>query len=88
MLLFTGRRRSLKFFDKIIRHKVIVITVFLCAAAVCAFLMLGVGQNYDMSKYLPGKSNSKAGIDILESEYSYNGSASTDAGGQEHRGGA
>lgn len=37
--------------------------------------MLGVGQNYDMSKYLPGDSDSKKGIEILESEYSYNGTA-------------
>jgi len=47
----------------------------MCAAAVCAFLMLGVGQNYDMSEYLPGHSDSKIGIDILKNEYSYNGSA-------------
>ncbi len=65
----------MKFFEWVIRHKIVIIVVFLCAAAVCAFLMLGVGQNYDMSKYLPAKSESKTGIDILEHEYSYNGNA-------------
>jgi predicted RND superfamily exporter protein len=44
-------------------------------AAVCGFLMLGVGNNYDLSKYLPAGTESKEGIDILKSEYSYNGNA-------------
>ena len=65
----------MKFFKWVIKRKAIIIAVFVCAAAVCAFIMLGVGQNYDMSKYLPEDSNSKTGIDILETEYSYNGSA-------------
>lgn len=62
-------------FARAIRKKKTIILLFLCAAAVCAFLMLGVGQNYDMSEYLPGDSDSKIGIDILKNEYSYNGSA-------------
>ena len=65
----------MKFFEWVIKRKAIIIAVFVCAAAICAFLMLGVGQNYDMSKYLPANSSSKTGIDILEDEYSYNGSA-------------
>lgn len=65
----------MKFFEWVVRHRVIVSIVFVCAAAVSALLMVGVGQNYDMSKYLPADSNSKQGIDILENEYSYNGSA-------------
>ena len=62
-------------FERAIRKKKTIIILFVCAAAVCAFLMLGVGQNYDMSKYLPDHSDSKKGIDILKTEYSYNGSA-------------
>ena len=65
----------MKFFEWIVRHRVIVTIVFICAAVVSALLMTMVGQNYDMSKYLPADSNSKQGIDVLESEYSYNGSA-------------
>lgn len=64
-----------KFFESIIRHKRTIIIFFIAAAAVCAFLMLGVGRNYDMSIYLPSGSESKKGIDVLKSEYSYNGSA-------------
>jgi len=62
-------------FEKSIKKKKTIITAFICAAAVSAVLMLGVGQNYDMSEYLPGRSDSKIGIDILKNEYSYNGSA-------------
>ena len=65
----------IRFFEAVIKRRKAVIIVFVCLAAVCGFLMLGVGQNYDMSKYLPADSNSKQGIDILKAEYSYNGSA-------------
>ncbi|MDD5017691.1 MAG: MMPL family transporter [Eubacteriales bacterium] len=64
-----------RFFGAVIKRRKAIIIIFVCAAVVCGFLMLGVGQNYDMSKYLPAGSNSKTGIDILEDEYSYNGSA-------------
>ena len=64
-----------KLFENAIRKKKTVIILFLCAAVVSAFLMLGVGQNFDMSEYLPAHSDSKIGIDILKDEYSYNGSA-------------
>lgn len=63
------------FIASAIKKKKTIIILFVVAAVVCAFLMLGVGQNYDMSKYLPSHSDSKTGIDILKTEYSYNGSA-------------
>jgi predicted RND superfamily exporter protein len=65
----------IKFFESIIKHKKIVIILFLIIAAASGFLMLGVGRNYDMSKYLPAGSESKTGVDILKSEYGYNGFA-------------
>lgn len=64
-----------RFYGSLIKSRKIIIALFVCAAAVCGFLMLGVGQNYDMSKYLPEDSQAKAGIDILKTEYSYNGNA-------------
>ena len=64
-----------RFFSFIIHRRVIVIILFFCLAAVCAFLMMGVGNNYDLSKYLPAGTESKEGIDILKNEYSYNGNA-------------
>ncbi len=64
-----------RLFECAIKKKKTILILFLCAAVACAFLMLGVGQNYDMSEYLPDQSDSKIGIDILKDEYSYNGSA-------------
>ena len=64
-----------RFFELIIRKKTAIIFVFLIVTALCGFLMMGVGQNYDMSKYLPEGSESKTGIDLLKKEFSYGGSA-------------
>ncbi len=64
-----------KFFNAVINRKKTVILIFIIFSILCGFLMLGVGQNYDMSKYLPDDSPSKKGVDILKSEYSYNGNA-------------
>lgn len=64
-----------KFFEKIIKRKKLVIIIFAILAVFCGVLMLGVSQNYDMSKYLPGDSQAKMGIEVLKNEYSYNGNA-------------
>ena len=64
-----------KIFEAIINHKKTVIIIFVIIAAVCGVLMSGVGQNYDMSTYLPKDAPSKSGIDILKTEYNYNGNA-------------
>ncbi|MBT3318763.1 MAG: MMPL family transporter [Clostridia bacterium] len=64
-----------RIFSAIVKRKKTVIIAFVVISVVCVFLMLGVGQNYDMSKYLPSDSESKVGIDILTQEYAYNGSA-------------
>ena len=64
-----------KFAKFIVSHKKIILGIFSLVFIVCLVLMFNVGQNYDMSKYLPKKSNSKQGIDILKEEYQYNGQA-------------
>ena len=64
-----------RFFNAVVRHRRIIIILFVCMAVAAGILMMGVGQNYDMSKYLSGDSESKKGIDILKEQYSYNGSA-------------
>lgn len=64
-----------KFYASLIKRRKIIIALFVCVAAVCGFLMIGVNQNYDMSKYLPQDTQAKVGIDILKNEYSYNGNA-------------
>ena len=64
-----------RFFNFVISKRIIIVLIFVGITAVSGFLMLGVGNNYDLSKYLPDDTGSKTGIDILKSEYSYNGSA-------------
>lgn len=64
-----------RFFQSVIKRRQIIIIIFIVLACISGILMLGVGQNYDMSKYLPSHSDSKTGIDILKGEFSYNGSA-------------
>ncbi|MBN2852312.1 MAG: MMPL family transporter [Clostridia bacterium] len=59
----------------IVNHKKTILILFLIVFVISFVLMLNVGQNYDMSKYLPKNSNSKKGIDVLEKEYAYNGQA-------------
>lgn len=59
----------------IVNHKKTILILFLIIFVISLILMLNVGQNYDMSKYLPKNSNSKKGIDVLEKEYAYNGQA-------------
>lgn len=49
--------------------------VFIMLVIVNAFFILGVGTNYDMSKYLPEDAPSKQGIDLMEKEFDYPGSA-------------
>ncbi len=63
------------FFNFIISKRGIIVLIFVFITVICGFLMFGVGNNYDLSKYLPDNTNSKAGIDILKSEYSFNGNA-------------
>ncbi len=64
-----------RFFNFIIRKRLIIVLIFAAVTVVCGFGMLGVGNNYDLSKYLPDGTDSKSGIDILKREYSYNGNA-------------
>lgn len=49
--------------------------LFLVLTMVSVFFVLGVGTNYDMSKYLPSDAPSKQGIDLMEREFDYPGSA-------------
>jgi len=59
----------------IVNHKKTVLIIFSVIFIVSLLLMFNVGQNYDMSKYLPKKSNSKQAIDVLKDQYQYNGQA-------------
>lgn len=60
----------------IIRHKLWMLAVCGVLALVSLWMSTGVTVNYKLSDYLPENMNSKEGIDILEQEFSLNGSAS------------
>ena len=64
-----------RFFHAALGRRVLIITLFVCAAVLCGFLMPAVGQNYDMSVYLPEQSESKVGIDVLNAQFAHNGNA-------------
>lgn len=63
------------FANFIVNHKKLIIVIFIVLFIFTFILMLLVPQNYDMSKYLPSDSQSKKGVDILQSEFEYNGLA-------------
>ena len=64
-----------KIVNFIVNRKKLILIIFIVTFIFSFILMLNTGQNYDMSKYLPKDTNSKKGIDILKSEYAYNGQA-------------
>lgn len=62
------------FLDKlargIIRHRRLVLALFLIAALVSAVLFLGVDVNYSMADYLPEDAESTKALELLQSEFS------------------
>ncbi len=53
----------------IIRHKRTVVIVFLSVAVVCAFMILGVKVNYNMTDYLPPSAQSTKAVEIMGEEF-------------------
>ena len=56
-------------FEKIVKHRFIVLAAAAVLTAVCAVLMTRVEVNTDMTRYLPDDSNMKQGVDILAEEF-------------------
>ncbi|HHW48766.1 MAG TPA: RND family transporter [Clostridiaceae bacterium] len=61
-----------KFFNAVIKHRKIVLAMFLIIAALCAVLSLQVSVNYDMVDYLPKDAQSTKAIKIMEEEFDSN----------------
>lgn len=53
----------------ILRHRKLIIAVFLLAAVVCAGLSAFVGVNYKFADYLPEDAASTKALDVMEEEY-------------------
>lgn len=59
-----------KLANKIIKHKKLVIVIFLAIAVVCALLSRLVSVNYNMVDYLPSSVSSTKALQIMEDEFS------------------
>lgn len=53
----------------VVKHKKMIIFLFVIAAAVCAFLSMMVGVDYKFADYLPDDAQSTKAIDIMNEEY-------------------
>ena len=69
MLLNKGKSME-KLASRIIKHKKLIIALFLAFAAVFGFLSSFVSINYNMVDYLPSSAPSTKALDIMETEFS------------------
>lgn len=53
----------------VVKHKKIIIAIFVIAAAVCAFLSTMVGVDYKFADYLPDDAQSTVALDTMNKEY-------------------
>jgi predicted RND superfamily exporter protein len=53
----------------IIRHRKLVLILFITIAVICAVLQLGVSVNYNMTDYLPENAQSTQALSIIENEF-------------------
>lgn len=60
---------SEKFFTAVVKHRKLVIALFLVAAAVCGVCSQFVGVDYDMNDYLPDSATSTTALDTMEEEF-------------------
>ena len=58
-----------KFYNWIVSHPRLVITVFVIASLVCAVCKGFVRVDYDMNDYLPEDSASTVALDLMEQEF-------------------
>ena len=58
-----------KITDFIIEKRYYILVLFIILTIICGFLSTKVNINYDMAKYLPKDSNTRLGLDIMESQF-------------------
>ena len=58
-----------KITDFIIEKRYYILVLFIILTIICGFLSTKVNINYDMAKYLPKDSNTRLGLDIMETEF-------------------
>ncbi|MDO4174358.1 MAG: MMPL family transporter [Eubacteriales bacterium] len=57
------------FFDKVIRHRKVIMICFILLAAACVYCRQFISVNYDMNDYLPEDSASTVALDVMEEEF-------------------
>lgn len=58
-----------KFYGWIVRHRRLVIALYVLAAGVCGVLQSFVSVNYDINDYLPEETASTVSIDVMQEEF-------------------
>lgn len=79
MRLFMGssekQRKRMGFAELIIKKRHFIESIFIVIIIVSVLCIPFVSANYDLSKYLPSYAPSKHGLDIMEEEFGYPGTA-------------
>lgn len=63
------------FISLVVRRRAVIEKIFMAAVVISAVLTPLVGVNYDLAEYLPETTQTKVGIDIMEREFGYPGTA-------------
>lgn len=58
-----------KFYEWVVNHRPLVLTVFIIAFIICGICKPQVGVDYDMNDYLPQDSASTVALDLMEQEF-------------------
>ena len=58
-----------KIFGRIVRHRKLIMIVFIICFGVCLFLQNFVSVNYDMNDYLPSDAKSTVSLEIMQEEF-------------------
>ncbi len=57
------------FYSKIVKHRKIILIIFILCAVFCALCKPLIAVNYEMNDYLPSQTASSISLDVLESEF-------------------
>ena len=58
-----------KFYDGVIKMRVVLIILFLIAAGICGYCRQFISVNYDMNSYLPEDAPSTVAMDVMGEEF-------------------
>lgn len=74
-LLSSGETISIRLARFIIRRQNWIFAVFIAGCVFSAFAMMFVNINYDLTEYVPDTADSSIGLDLMEREFGYPGTA-------------